>query len=115
MLNQVNYPFAITLLAAAAMAAYTLFAGKWWLKNQKKISNDWIKLGVSLVVAAALIFAPMLLLSVLGDALYGDQDQEVRGNHNFWVLLVWAMPPFAILGYDAVKEHKAKSKKQASE
>ena len=93
-----NDSFIKTLFLAVVLAFYSFFGIKYWLNNQKKIADDWIKLGASLLVAAALVFGPMILLMTVADGL---------GQHEkLFVVLVWILPSLICHGYAALKEHR---------
>jgi hypothetical protein len=103
--------YLILVTGTIAMAAWTLFSLKWWLKKKETIPPitglNWLFLKwflASLVAVALIVVAPLFLLAEL-------MSMDNNGHTNPAIALFgWIMPTFIFIVVYFIRQHRQKSR-----
>ncbi len=84
----------VVVLITAVLAVYTFIGVRWWVAQKERISviNQWIQIGLSLVVVALVIVAPLFAIGLSIDKLKSVSGVDIGSDGRFVLFLGWIMP-----------------------
>jgi hypothetical protein len=108
-MNETN-SFLILILVTVVLAVYTFLGIRWWLGQKERISvlNQWIQIGLSLLIVAIVIIAPLVFLAYLMNDI--RLVKNITPNERGFVLFAWCIPASTYVIIYLIRKSKSEKK-----